>query len=249
MRFIVIIALFAVPAAAWAVHPLAVEDTFTQGKGNYLFELNGDYLKNNAFKTTQVNGIITAGAGKRTDVALEVPYLMLNPSEATGQYERGTGDLRFKIKHQLFENEVHQSMGYLIYGDFPTGNADEGLGKHGVVWGFKLMDPQGCCSNFFHLNAGYEVLGRDLKGLHFGNDYAITYGLAVEHKITEPFRFLAELKGENRREEGRYSRPFTFLAGFKYDFSRSWYVDLAARAGLNRYAEDYAVLAGTAWRF
>jgi hypothetical protein len=39
------------------------------------------------------------------------------------------------------------------------------------------------------------------------------------------------------------------MAGFKYDLFKSWYVDLAVRAGLNKYADDYTVLAGTAWKF
>ncbi len=243
------IALLLAPLSAWAVHPLQVEDTATQGKGNFLFELNGDYTKDNEFKTTTMNANITVGAGQRTDLVLETPYLLQDPSGVTGQYEHGTGDIRVKLKHQLFENEVHQSMGYQIYADMPTGNADKGLGRNDVFWGFKLMDSQGCCSTIYRVSAGYEVLGRDVKDLHFGNDYSINFGFAVEHKLTEAFRLLAEVAGENRREDGLYSRPFTALFGFKYDISRSWYVDVAGRAGLNRYAEDYTALLGTAWKF
>lgn len=249
MRGCIACLLILLPSAVWAGHPLEVEDTYTEGSGNYLLELNGDYTKDNSFRSTKETAIITAGAGEHTDLSLEVPYLMLNPSPVTNSFASGKGDLRFKLKHQIFENEVKQSMGYLLYADLPTGDADKGLGTDNVVWGFKIMEQQGCCSNIYHLNVGYEVIGRDLKKLHTGDDYTINYGLALEHTLTESFHFLTELAGENKREDGQYSRPFTFLAGFIYDISRSWYVDLGARAGLNKDAEDYTLRAGTAWRF
>jgi hypothetical protein len=249
LRGCIVCALVLLPATVWAGHPLEVEDTYTEGKGNYLLELTDDYVKDNSFRSTKLNSIITAGAGEHTDFSLEVPYLTLNPSPVTDTYASGMGDIRLKVKHQIFENEVKQSMGYLLYTDLPTGDSDKGLGTNNVIWGFKIMEQQGCCSNIYHLNVGYEVNGRDLKSIKTGNDYTINYGLAIEHKLTESFRFLSELAGENRREEGVYSRPFTFLAGFIYDVSRSWYVDLGARAGLNKYAEDYSVRAGTGVRF
>jgi hypothetical protein len=71
--------LLLAPASAWATHPLIVQDTVTEGKGNFLLEITGDYTKNNEFKSALLKGIITAGTGDHTDVSLEVPYLMLNP--------------------------------------------------------------------------------------------------------------------------------------------------------------------------
>ncbi len=243
------------PVAAWATHPLEVEDTSTEGKGNYLFEITGDYTKDNGLKSTRLVAGITAGAGERVDLTLEVPYVLLDPSPATGLNERGEGDARVKLKHQLFENEVRQSLAYLIYVDIPTGDHLKGTGTNNVLWGVKLIDSQECRNNALHLNVGYEVLGRDIKDGHYADNYAFRFGLAAEHKMTESFRFLTEFAGESRKETDAeadihsYSRPFTFLAGVVYDISKSWYVDLGARAGLNKYAEDYTALAGTAWRF
>jgi hypothetical protein len=151
--------------------------------------------------------------------------------------------------HRLFENEVRQSMGFQVYSYLPTGDADKGLGAGNFVWGALLMDSQQCRNNVLHLNAGYEVFGRDVKNGHFARNYAILFGIAAEHRITGSFRFLAEVAGESRKESGVYSRPLTFLGGVVYDLSRSWYVDLGARAGLNKYAEDYTLLAGTGLRF
>jgi len=243
------------PVAAWATHPLGVEHAETEGKGNYLFEIAGDYTKDNDLNATKLTTGITAGAGERVDLTLEVPYVMLDPSPVTGLYERGEGDARVKFKHRLYENEVGQSLAYLIYADLPSGNHLKGTGTNNVLWGVMLIDSQECRKRALHLKVGYEVLGRDIKDGHYADNYAIRFGLAAEHKMTESFRFLTELAGESRKETDAeadihsYSRPFTFLAGVIYDISKSWYVDLGARAGLNKYAQDYSMLAGTAWRF
>ena len=250
MRYFILIAILLLPAIARAGHPLEIEDTATEGKGNFLFELTGDYLKNNEFKSTTSTGIITAGVSEHTDLSLDVPYLMLKPSPVPGQGDAsGIGDVRLKMKGQIFENEVKQSMAYLVFFDLPTGEVNKGLGTNNVVWGVKLIDSQECRNCIFHANVGYEVIGRDVKKKHFEEDYAITFGFSAGHRFTNSFRILTEIAGESRKQAGGYSRPLTFLAGGVYDISRAWYFDLGARAGLNKYAEDYTILAGTGWRF
>jgi len=247
--------LVLLPTVVWAVHPFQVEDTDTQGKGNFLFELNGDYtnLKNTASTTTDLTGVMRAGTGDNTDVILEVPYLLLDQSPVTDRYEKGLGDIQLKLKYKTNENEVKQSSGFQIYVGFPTGAVDKGLGTDNVLLGFQVMDQQGCCSNIYRVSAAYELVGKNLK--HLAESYTFRFGLSLEHKITESFHFLTELAGEYIKTNDTelsiqsYTQPYTFMAGLKYDISRTWYVDLAARAGLSKDAEDYTTLAGTAWRF
>ncbi len=247
--------LMLAPATVWAVHPFQVENTDVQGKGNILFELNDDYTKENSLKTTKLAGVFTVGTGDDTDLSLEVPYLGLNPSPVTGQNEEGLGDVQLRLKYRLYENEVNQSVGLLVYAGAPTGDTDKGLGTDKVVSGFQLTDQQECGSNIMRVSIGLETVGWQLKRYHFARDYAIRYGLALERKITESFRILSEIAGESRRTHDEtvsphvYSQPATFMAGFRYDIFKSWYIDLAGRAGLNNDAEDYSALAGTAWRF
>jgi hypothetical protein len=246
---VLLVVILLAPAVGRAAHPLGVEDTGTEGKGNYLLEFTGDSAKKDAFKSTRLTTIMTAGTGKHTDLSVEIPYLMLDPGPVPNRNESGVGDVRLKLKHRLFENEVHQSMGYLLYVDLPSGDGANGLGKDNVVWGVRLIDSQKCCDWTLHLNAGYEVFGSDLKTEHFMSNYAINFGFAVEHPLSESFRFLAEFSGERRKEAGTFSRPLDLLGGVIYDISRSWYIDLGVRAGLNKYADDYVVQGGAAWRF
>jgi hypothetical protein len=249
--------LLLLPVSAWAVHPFQVEDTDVQGKGNFLWELNGDYtkLKNTGSSSTDLTGVMRAGTGDNTDVIVEVPYLLLDRSPVTDRYEKGVGDVQLKLKYKTNENEVKQSSGFQIYVGFPTGDVEKGTGADNVLLGIQVMDQQGCCSNIYRVSAAYELAGGDWKSQHFAENYAFRFGISLEHKITEPFHFLTELAGENRKTTDKnsrtqaYTQPFTFMAGFKYDISKTWYVDLAARAGLSKGAEDYTTLAGTAWRF
>jgi hypothetical protein len=153
------------------------------------------------------------------------------------------------LKQQIFENEVKQSMAYEVYADMPTGDEKKGLGTNNIVWGVKLIDTQECGNNAFHLNVGYGVFGRNVKKWHYATNYAVLFGLAAEHKFSDSFRILTEISGEHREEAEVTSSPFRVSAGIIYDLSKFWYVDLGMRAGLNKYAEDYAALAGAAWRF
>lgn len=255
IRLVLLIAILAVPASAWAIHPFQVEETTTRGKGNFLFELNDDYSKDSSNRSTELTGILTGGLAERLDLSIDIPYLKLDPKPGTNDISSGMGDAQIRFKHQLFENEVKQSMAYQLYVKLPTGDLDKGLGTNDLYWGVKLMDQQVCHGNILHASLAYEVSGRDMKKWHYADNYAFLFGLAAELKITEKFWLLTELAGESGKATDRAtgvsadSSPFTFMAGFKYDIFKSWYIDLAGRAGLNKYADDYSVLAGTAWRF
>ncbi|HUI44980.1 MAG TPA: transporter [Nitrospirota bacterium] len=239
--------LLLAPVSAWAVHPFQVEDTDTQGTGNFLLELNGDHTQEDSeLNTTTYSGILRAGVSESADVFLTVPYLMLNPSSVTDQNEAGLGDVQLGFKQRIYQNEVHQSFGYQVYTGLPTGSSSKGLGIDDFLVGFKLIDQQGCCSTIYHVSVGYESYIK-----HLTMNSAIQVGLALDHKFTESFHLLTELAGEDLRGEEivRGVHPVTFMAGFKYDISKSWYVDLAARLGLNSDAEEYTTLVGTALRF
>jgi hypothetical protein len=249
--------LMLIPTSVWAVYPFQVEDTNTQGKGNFLFELNGNYekLKKGDNTATDLSGVFTSGTGDHTDIILEVPYLMLDQSTDLDRYERGVGDVQLKLKYRINENEVNQSSGIEIYGGFPTGDSNSGLGSGTTLFGIQVMDQQGCCSNIYHISVGYEISGADLKTGHYAENYTFRFGLALEHKITESFLFLSELAGTDAKTKDKalgtqaYTQPYTVMAGLKYDISRKWYIDLSVRAGLSKDAEDYTTLTGTAWRF
>jgi hypothetical protein len=184
IRLVVLIAILVMPASAWAVHPFEVEETNTQGKGKFLFELNDDYSKDNSNKSTKLTGILTVGAGENADIAVEIPYLKLDPSPVNNVLSTGVGDVQLGLKYRIFENEVKQSMAFKFYAILPTGNDNKGLGTNDLFWGLKLMDQQVCHDNILHASVAYEFEGRELKSSHYSENYAFLIGLAAEHNIT-----------------------------------------------------------------
>ncbi len=243
--------LMLAPTSLWAAHPFLVEDTNLLGSGNFLLELDGDKTKKDEVKTTKYTTVIGAGISSSADLSVEVPYYELDPGVVMGHKGRGYGDLQLKLKQRTYENEVNQSFAYQLYTAMPTGNKEKGLGTNNVVVGLKLMDQQECRNNILHASLGYESFVRDMQKWHFVTDYAVTYGFALERKFTQSFRLLAEIAGETReyKETEHTSRPFTAMAGLKYNLFKFWYVDAAARVGLNKDAEDNTILFGTGWKF
>ncbi len=252
--FILCVAI-GLPTAAWSAKPLGVENTDTAGHGNIVLELTDELIKDGDIRITRPTLAVTIGAGAKTDFTLELPYLRMNPSRTTGEFASGPGDARITMKRRLFKNEVNQSMAFKLYMDVPTGDSDKGLGTNKVLWGFALIDTQECRGNCLHMNLGYESVGSDIKQSHFAQDYAITFGIAGEYKLSESFRGMSQFAGESRKktdidaDTSTYTRPLTLMTGFIWDISKSFYADFGVRAGLNKYAEDYAALAGMAWKF
>src|ERR1700687_5873410 len=52
IRGCIVCMLMLTPTAVWATHPFVIDDTATEGKGNFLFELTGVYAKDSSFKST-----------------------------------------------------------------------------------------------------------------------------------------------------------------------------------------------------
>jgi hypothetical protein len=253
--FVLALALVA-PALARAEHPFLVESTDVQGKGNYRYELDADYMKSDAIlHSSDITNAFIMGVGKHSDMEIDLPYRMLRPSPFTDRYAQGPGDMQLKIKQRTYENEVHQSVAYQMYVDFPTGAADNALGRDNLIFGFQLMDQQGCCDTIYRASIGFETYTKNIARWNFASYRSLRYGLSIDHALGSAAHFLAELAGENRTENDRVSGnrleidPFTAMSGLRYDFSKTWYADLAIRAGLNTDAERYSLLSGVAWRF
>jgi len=252
---LVLVILVLVPVLSWASHPFVVENTDMQGKGNHLFETNVDYHKDGELKSTDIDAIFTSGISNRTDIVVEVPYRLLDPSPNTGRYAQGLGNILLKLKQRTYSNEVNQSVAYQTYLEFPTGSTKNGLGRDNVIVGIQLMDQQGCCDTIYHAGIGFETYVKNITRWRFIEYNSLRYGFAVERKIFTSSLLLAEIAGETRVQmsgdagERKTSNPFTGMLGLKRDMSKTWYLDFAIRIGLNKEAMDNSILAGSAWRF
>ena len=248
---------FFLARALWAAHPLFSEDAGTQGPGGVLVESNVNYLKDNEFTSTAVPVALSLGLGESIDVGVEMPYLWLHPSPATGHSEHGFSDIIFKFKQRFFERGEQraegeqqgeegseQSFAYQILYAQPSGSEEKGLGAGSSRWAVRMISTTEWRSFEFNANLGYESSGRALRrgNLSFDNVLALT--VAAKYERPKPWEPVVELAVLRVKEPEAVTRIATALIGLVYEPSDKFYVDAGIRAGLNKSSEDYAVLAG-----
>ena len=253
----VVIMLVTMPVVARAMHPLITDDTGTQGKGAVLVESNVNYMKNNEFRSTAVPLALTAGINEIMDAGVEIPYLVLRPSAATGQPESGLSDVNIKFKHRFYEREKKEgehdqserSLAYQIAFSQPTGREELGLGAGVARWSARLLGTTEGESTEISANLGYDSSGKALRRGNFSFDNAVSLSVAVEYEKTEPWEPVLELAVVRIKTGDGYERLATALAGIIYEPSERFYVDAGVRFGLNERSEDYALLAGFGYKF
>jgi len=253
----VLLAVLSLATPVPAMHPLATDDTGTQGPGGVLIESSFNYLKDNEFRSTVVPLALTAGIGKTMDIAVEIPYLWLRPSAVTGQPQSGLSDVLFKFKHRFYEQgeekggaeEAERSLAYVIGFSQPTGREDLGLGAGRPRWNARLIGSTALEPVEIIANLGYDSEGKALRRGNFVFDYAVSLSVAVEYERTEPWEPVVELTVIRVKGAAGYERLATALAGIIYEPSERYYLDAGVRVGLNERSEDYALLAGFGYKF
>jgi hypothetical protein len=253
----VVIMLVAVPVVAVAMHPLITDDTGTQGKGAVLVESNVNYMKDNEYRSTAVPLAFTAGINETMDAGVDIPYLLLRPSAATGQPQSGFSDVNFKFKHRFYEREkkdgehdqAERSLAYQVAVSQPTGREDLGLGQGTTRWSARLLGTTEWESTEVSANLGYESSGKALRRGNFVFDDAVSLSVTAKYVRPKPWEPVAELAVIRVKGTDRYDRIAMLLAGIIYEPSERFYVDAGVRVGLNERSEDYALLAGFGYKF
>jgi len=253
----VVIMLVTMPVVARAMHPLITDDTGTQGKGAVLVESNVNYMKNNEFRSTVVPLALTAGINETMDIGVEVPYLLLRPSAATGQPESGLSDVNIKFKHRFYEREKKEgehdqserSLAYQIAFSQPTGREELGLGAGVARWSARLLGTTEGESTEISANLGYDSSGKALRRGNFSFDNAVSLSVTAKYERPKPWEPVAELVVIRVKNADGYDRIAMALAGIIYEPSERFYVDAGVRFGLNERSEDYALLAGFGYKF
>jgi hypothetical protein len=254
---IMTVILAVIAPSAKATHPLISDDTETQGPGGILVESNINYLKDNEFKSTVVPVVVTVGIGITMDAAVEMPYLSLHPSSATGRNESGLSDVFFRFKHRFYEREktagerdpFEQSLAYQVAFSQPTGSEEKGLGAGTARWGARLISTTEWESVEILANVGYESSGSALRRGNFTFDHAVAMSIAAEYERSKPWEPVVELAVVRVKEPAVFTRIATALVGLIYEPSEHLYIDAGIRIGLNVHAEDYGLLAGFGYKF
>ena len=191
------------------------------------------------------------------DGAVEMPYLRLQPSPATGSDESGLSDVVFKFKHRFSEqmkkegakDRIEQSFAYQVLFSQPTGDENKGLGAGTARWGGRLISTTEWEDVEVNATLGYDSSGKALRRGNFTFDHAVLMSISAKYERPKPWEPVIEFAAVRAKDTDAYTRIMNMLVGLIYEPSEKWYVDAGARIGLNDHAEDYGLLAGFGYAF
>jgi len=257
MRFVaklLLIGMLMSPAAVWAAHPLITDDAGTQGKGNFQFELNGQYdsedetVSGVSVKSTggQVATTLTYGIIDTVDVVLSLPYRWSNIKEdgITVYDEKGISDTVFEVKWRFFEKD---GFGLALKPgvSFPTGDNEKGLGTGKTGYHLFFIGSQEIAPWAFHLNLGY--IGNENDVDEEKNIWHAS--LATTYEVIENLKIVGNIGVEKNPDKTADNDPAFILGGIIYSITKSFDVDFGVKCGLNSSETDMSVMAGTSFRF
>ncbi|MGZ6226220.1 MAG: transporter [Syntrophales bacterium] len=256
--FFLIIVNHAFLTLSYAAHPLITDDAGTQGKGKFLFELNGqtgyemeksgvDTGTNASAKSreTEIKAAFTYGVIDNVDVILTIPYQWRTEgSDATAPDVSGIEDVSVEVRWRFFEKD---GLSFAIKPGItlPAGNTDKDLGTGRATGTLYFIATKDIDPWAFHLNLGYK---RNENTVDEREDIWHA-SLAGEFKITKKLKLVADIGAERNTDKSSDTNPAFILGGFIYSIRENLDIDFGVKAGLNNAEADMTYLAGITLRF
>ncbi len=254
--FIFVIHTF--PAFCLAAHPLITDDAGTQGKGKFLFELNGqtgDEAEKSGAATanatskereTELKAILTYGVVDNVDVILTLPHQWKKTEvgDATVSDVSGIADISVEVKWRFFEKD---GLSFAIKPGItlPAGDKDKDLGTGRATGTFYFITTKETGPWAFHLNLGYK---RNENQIDEREDIWHV-SLAGEFRVVKNLKLVANIGAERNEDKTSDTDPAFILGGFIYSIRENLDIDFGIKGGLNRAEANITYLAGVACRF
>ncbi len=244
---------------SYAAHPLITDDTGTQGKGKFLFELNGqtgyetersgEGIGTNMTareRETELRAALTYGVIDKVDVILTLPYewKKTEVSGVTASDVSGIADISMEVKWRFFEKDG-LSLAIKPGITLPAGDKDKDFGTGRAAGTLYLITTKDIDPWAFHLNLGYK---RNENTVDEREDIWHA-SLAGEFKIMKKLKLVANIGAERNTDKSSDTNPAFILGGFVYSITENMDIDFGVKGGLNKAEADIAYLAGMALRF
>jgi hypothetical protein len=240
---------FSLLTVSYAAHPLITDDTGTQGKGKFQFELNGEYGHDSedgvSANTAKVAGALTYGATDNLDIVLGIPYqyIWTRRSGDTNR-ENGPGDVSLELKWRFYASD---GLSFALKPGFtlPTGDEVKGLGAGKATYSMFFITTKEIKPWEFHLNLGYirnENKSNERKDLWHAS-------LAGEFEVVKALKVVGNIGIERNTDRTVDIHPAFILGGLIYSISENFDIDFGIKGGLTKPEADYTFLTGITWRF
>ncbi|MEW6739536.1 MAG: transporter [Nitrospirota bacterium] len=268
--FLMVAMNFSLSTASYAAHPLVTDDTGTQGKGKFQVEVNTEFTFDKEREDTDDDGVedtvkvkgseiatvFTYGAIDNLDIFIEAPYKwsktkingVVDPADPSAD-AKGISDIAIGAKWRFYEHEG-LSFGLKPSISLPTGNENKGLGNGRASYEILFISTKEIEPWAFHLNLGYTHNNYKLQADKDAKRRGIwKASLAAEVEVVKDLKIVADTGIERNEEKGKSTHPAFILGGLIYSITESFDVNFGVKGGLNKSADDMAVLAGIAFRF
>jgi hypothetical protein len=238
------------PATVWAAHPLVTDDAGTQGKGNFSFEVNGQYDHDKQSGVTSTGGqtaaALTYGVTDTIDLAVGIPYLWIKEDpDQSSPWENGFSDATVDVKLRLFEKD---GLSFAIKPglSFPTGDDDTGLGAGKIGYRFYMIGMKETEAWTFLVNLGYIRNETDATDTEKDLWHV---SLATLYAVDEHWKIVANVIADRNADIDGDNDPVSGIIGMIYSPTKNIDLDLGVKAGLTDSATDWSLLVGTTFRF
>jgi hypothetical protein len=237
-------------ATAHAAQPLVTDDTFTQGRGRYQLEVEGETSRDreNGGPTAEETGVTTTftyGATDPLDVFVTVPYFRVSEDRT----HEGLADVSLGAKWRFFERGA-DSLGLKPEIAFATGEEQHGLGSGATAYSLTFIATRDVPPWVLLVNLGYDYRdfhGREERETERRSLWRVSTGGWL--KIAEGWKLVADLGIERNSERGGSSDPVFALAGIIYSPNKDLDFDLGYKHAINDTETDRTILLGVTWRF
>jgi hypothetical protein len=239
---------------SFAAHPLISDDAGTQGKGKFLFELNGQYdwdqddVNGSAFKFEggQASASLSYGIVDNVDLVFGLPYLWgkIKENDATVYDEKGFGDASLDVKWRLLEKDKF-SLALKPGITIPTGNDEKGLGAGRPGGRLFFIASRELGPFAVHANLGYirnENKNEERKDLWH-------MSMAATWDVIATLKLVANIGIERNPASDTANDPAFVIGGILYSVTENFDVDLGVKCGLSRSETDFSLMTGIAYRF
>lgn len=243
----------------FAAHPLVTDDTGTQGKGKFQFELNGEFRRDRKSRdgvfirkdAGESAAALTVGATDNVDVIVSLPwvYCWIKENGTLVSDGSGIGDMKLELKWRFFAREgfsLAAKPGFAV----PTGDEEKGFGNGRVSYGLTFIIMREWEGAFVSANGAYirNEFKLDVDRQTNRND-VWQANLAVGIDVAKDLQAVANIGTMTNGDRTSSQWPAFLLAGVIYSVTDNFDIGLGVKRGLNRSEPIFAVLAGIAWRF
>jgi hypothetical protein len=243
---------------AYAAHPLATDDTGTQGKLKFQVETTAEFgwdkeTSNNSTTKSDyqtLNVAVTAGVLDSLDLVLSYPYTWQHSEDNTGTLfdNSGLNDLSLALKWRFLELGP-ASFALKPSVTFPTASRDRYLGTGRPAYGATLIStvefkPVAVHANIGYTNQQYTDADKDGSRHHLWN-----LSLAGSVEVMKGLQLVAEIGTVTNPDTANTTWPTFMTGGVIYSVIENLDVSLGVKGGLTAPETDIALLAGVTFRF